>query len=733
MSGYILVSSFPNVNFIIEDENLNGGEMQKLGESIGNDDIYLDKEYGISNMVEYKIGFEQILEGLVEGKIYKIIFRWKSVGYNYLGDKSVEYNTSPSFFIYKNIDIEVLLYKFMSYLNLFESKYGFGGAISLDIFVKDWIGDSDLKTFNIILNKLVEEDQKRKEIQKKTKLRALDKSNIDDEGLSFFNSDIGKIDKKTLAVLIEGLEYGTLVSDKEMDDFNSIRTLDSTAGLDLNKETDVLYKFQTNITRGGSENSKGFLVKVTSSRMPVEDMEVSGINKVKVYLDTILTDKTQKIAKYLEIESWTDIIRHSGLNEIVERISENNGLNITFENNKLIKLDKKFKSKKLLEAYQDFDLDENIGVIDIETFNNDKNEATPYAIGFKINSGCKMFYLDSYNNPNEMILDCIENMLVKENHNSKFYGHNMSQFDGILLVKSLMNMSNNHDLNFNVHSNNEGKIISLDIVKKIKAHKKIIKISILDSFLLLPFSLQKLGKVFNCEISKGIFPYKFINQGNINYIGCIPAIEFFSPETFAKNEVDFLWGGREEELKNNALIEYNKYSQEIQGKWDCKKETLKYLGKDLEILYDIMHKFNNTTFRDFQVNISRIRTISGLAFLIFSANYYKSKSKPIYFTKGRIEEFIRQGYYGGIVDVNTNYTDYDTYKYDVNSHYPNAMLKPMPGGKPRVSTEKDLDKIFGFVEAKVMAPSKEELSVPILPVKINGKTVLFRNTVVGIW
>src|SRR5258705_530338 len=666
MSGYILVSSFPNVNFIIEDENLNGGELQKLGESIGNDDIYLDKEYGISNMVEYKIGFEQILEGLVEGKIYKIIFRWKSVGYNYLGDKSVEYNTSPSFFIYKNIDIEVLLYKFMSYLNLFESKYGFGGAISLDIFVKDWIGDSDLKTFNIILNKLVEEDQKRKEIQKKTKLRALDKS-------------------------------------------------------------------QTNITRGGSENSKRFLVKVTSSRMPVEDMEVSGINKVKVYLDTILTDKTQKIAKYLEIESWTDIIRHSGLNEIVERISENNGLNITFENNKLIKLDKKFKSKKLLEAYQDFDLDENIGVIDIETFNNDKNEATPYAIGFKINSGCKMFYLDSYNNPNEMILDCIENMLVKENHNSKFYGHNMSQFDGILLVKSLMNMSNNHDLNFNVHSNNEGKIISLDIVKKIKAHKKIIKISILDSFLLLPFSLQKLGKVFNCEISKGIFPYKFINQGNINYIGCIPAIEFFSPETFAKNEVDFLWRGREEELKNNALIEYNKYSQEIQGKWDCKKETLKYLGKDLEILYDIMHKFNNTTFRDFQVNISRIRTISGLAFLIFSANYYKSKSKPIYFTKGRIEEFIRQGYYGGIVDVNTNYTDYDTYKYDVNSHYPNAMLKPMPGGKPRVSTEKDLDKIFGFVEAKVMAPSKEELSVPILPVKINGKTVLFRNTVVGIW
>ena len=74
----------------------------------------------------------------------------------------------------------------------------------------------------------------------------------------------------------------------------------------------------------------------------------------------------------------------------------------------------------------------------------------------------------------------------------------------------------------------------------------------------------------------------------------------------------------------------------------------------------------------------RIRTVSGLAFLIFSAKFYKSENKPIYYIEGKIEEFIRKAYYGGIVDVNTNYTDYTTYKYDVNSHYPNSMLMPMP-------------------------------------------------------
>lgn len=77
-----------------------------------------------------------------------------------------------------------------------------------------------------------------------------------------------------------------------------------------------------------------------------------------------------------------------------------------------------------------------------------------------------MFYLDSYNNSSDMILACLDKLLVKENHNFKFYAHNMSQFDGIILLKSLMDMSNNHDFIYNVQSNNEGKIISLDIVKK---------------------------------------------------------------------------------------------------------------------------------------------------------------------------------------------------------------------------------------------------------------------------
>jgi hypothetical protein len=123
MPEYILVRSFENVNLINEELSL--------------DCTNLELEYGISNMEEYKLGFEQILKGLDENKIYKLLFRWKSLGSNHFGESSVEFNTSPSFFIYKGIDIDVLLYKYSTLFNVFENRYGFGGVISLDVFIKE--------------------------------------------------------------------------------------------------------------------------------------------------------------------------------------------------------------------------------------------------------------------------------------------------------------------------------------------------------------------------------------------------------------------------------------------------------------------------------------------------------------------------------------------------------------------------------------------------------------------
>jgi len=49
----------------------------------------------------------------------------------------------------------------------------------------------------------------------------------------------------------------------------------------------------------------------------------------------------------------------------------------------------------------------------------------------------------------------------------------------------------------------------------------------IDSYLLLPNSLDKLGKSFNVE-NKGIFPILFFNKPNIdlNYIGEVPDLKY---------------------------------------------------------------------------------------------------------------------------------------------------------------------------------------------------------------
>jgi DNA polymerase type B, organellar and viral len=83
--------------------------------------------------------------------------------------------------------------------------------------------------------------------------------------------------------------------------------------------------------------------------------------------------------------------------------------------------------------------------------------------------------------------------------------------------------------------------------------------------------------------------------------------------------------------------------------------------------------------------------------------------------KGKIEDEIRSSYFGGNVDVFINDTeDMLSYYYDMNSQYPNAMLEDMPIGNPIFTTEKDLDKIFGFVYGTIKAPSEEILRIPII-------------------
>jgi hypothetical protein len=146
------------------------------------------------------------------------------------------------------------------------------------------------------------------------------------------------------------------------------------------------------------------------------------------------------------------------------------------------------------------------------------NIMVPYAIGIYDGNESYSFYSTDFMNPYKMMENAIEHLMKRKYHNYKVYLHNLSNFDGIFLLKILTSLS--EKINILIR---EGRII--DIKFKFGSNNYILYFR--DSYLLLPSSLRKLAINFNVK-EKGLFPYKFVNENNLEYIGKTPNISFFN-------------------------------------------------------------------------------------------------------------------------------------------------------------------------------------------------------------
>lgn len=81
------------------------------------------------------------------------------------------------------------------------------------------------------------------------------------------------------------------------------------------------------------------------------------------------------------------------------------------------------------------------------------------------------------------------------------------------------------------------------------------------------------------------------------------------------------------------------------------------------------------------------------------------------------ELFIRQGYYGGLVFLTTDATQYDAITVDRNSSYPASMMeKGVPYGRIYECTDFESERM-GIYRVRVQAP--DDLIVPIIPARNN--------------
>jgi DNA polymerase type B, organellar and viral len=330
-------------------------------------------------------------------------------------------------------------------------------------------------------------------------------------------------------------------------------------------------------------------------------------------------------------------------------------------------------------------LNTNIVTFDIETYVKD-GKFIPFACGWYDGDFIRTYYLTDYKSSYEMLLLALTEML-DFNPNAKVYIHNFSNFDYMFIIKVLFE-------NFNVKPYfKDNKVINL-----IYSHKSDdkTKIYIYDSYLILPSSLRTLAIKYKVSNQKGFFPYNFVNESTLDYIGITPDISMFNgitPEEF------------------EGVVSYT---------WNLKNEVIRYLELDLKSLYQVMNIFIKDIFNLEKVDITKLPTNSSIAFKIFRTNYLENSKLPI--IKGIAHNEMRNAYYGGVVEVFKN-EGIDLKLYDVTSLYPFAMLNDMPTGNMIFSTDPNINNYFGivFVEVDTTNLDPKYINYPLLPHKIDGR------------
>ena len=295
------------------------------------------------------------------------------------------------------------------------------------------------------------------------------------------------------------------------------------------------------------------------------------------------------------------------------------------------------------------------------------------------------------------------------------YAHNLSGFDGIFLMKHLLSYGKVEPLLHN------GKIISITVKLNIVGYMNK-TIVFKDSYLLLPLGLRMLCKAFNISVSKGYFPFKLTN---ILYKGLFPKFEYWTGITLSEY--------------NNLLT---KYTGQV---WSFKDESIKYCKLDCISLHEVLIKFTELIYSEFNINSHKSLTLPSLAMRIYKSQFMPENS--VYQIVGPIERDIRQSYSGGAVDVFIPHNRITNlfnkikalfvklYQYDANSLYPTVMaIHPMPIGKPIAFTG-DIRKIdvnaFGFFYCNITSP--EFIEHPILQRRIETSEGIRTIAGLGSW
>jgi hypothetical protein len=431
----------------------------------------------------------------------------------------------------------------------------------------------------------------------------------------------------------------------------------------------------------------------------------SKVFQIDVYLGGLINKVTILGAINLE---WTDTRLTSDLGDAYTFKREIKKSTIYFIDSEVVLSKQLLNAKAFNKMKADRKFTSEFITMDIETIKQSNGKLAPYLIcGYD-----RINYITSYNNdPKVLFASFFEDLLSKIKPGlTTIYAHNLSSFDGIFLMKYLLKYG---EVNPLLHN---GKLMR---IKVIIGNKTIL---FKDSYLLLPLSLRKLCLAFGVESHKGYFPFKLTN---IFYSGVFPKFEYWTGIDLKQfNSLKYLFGKR---------------------MWNFQNEATKYCKLDCSVLHQILTKFSELMFKEFQVDIHQSITLPSLALKIYRIHFMPENS--IYQILNKPYWNIRESYTGGAVDVyiphnrissffsKTKALFKQLFYYDVNSLYPSVMANhPMPIGKP-IAFNGNIRKMepnaYGFFYCKITSPTN--LKHPLLQRRIKTNDGLRTIAGLGCW
>jgi len=213
-------------------------------------------------------------------------------------------------------------------------------------------------------------------------------------------------------------------------------------------------------------------------------------------------------------------------------------------------------------------------IFDFETFNNENKIVTPYLCVSRLYNieqifnplfvnlqtsdiffEEKVFY--GLNCGKEFFIYLTSGLVPKK---TICFAHNGQAFDFYFILSHFY--KNPHYLPSLVFN---GSRLMQMIVKN-----KDIELKFIDSLNFIPFPLRKFPDIFGFSDSKTFFPYAFVDQNSIEYIGPIPEKSFF--EISSKDLQQFNHFYNEESIKCN-------------DNWNLKQISIDYCSQDVHVLF----------------------------------------------------------------------------------------------------------------------------------------------------